>query len=306
MELKKINFALRKRIFSRFFLDTNKDYRKTLFIAGTGRSGTSWISNIVNYNNYYRLMFEPFTPKYVQECKQFKYRQYIRSYDKNKKFLEPAKKILSGNIRNKWIDHSNKKFFCEYRLIKDIRANLSLKWIKANFPEIPIILVLRHPCAVAFSRLKLKWDAHLDVLLSQQELIDDFLRGFVNEIKNCKKDFEKHVFLWCIENYVPLKQFQKDDIHIICYENMCIDHCREIDRLFRFIGREYTEKVFHYVKKPIKVRKDSAILTGENLLSSWKKNVSKKMIKRTIDILELFGLSKIYSEELVPNTNEIL
>ncbi len=310
MELKKITSVFRKKInsrllFSRFFRDTNEDYRKTILIAGTGRSGTTWIANMINYNNDYRFMFEPFMPKYVPECKQFKYRQYIRPNNNNKKFLEPANKILSGNIRNKWIDKFNKKFSCEYRLVKDIRINLFLKWIKTHFPEIPIILVLRHPCAVANSRLKLNWDNHLDSLLSQSELIEDFLKQFLGEIKKCETDFEKHVFLWCIETYVVLKQFRNSNMHIVCYENMCTDPLKEINRLFEFIGREHSEKVFHQAKKPIMIRKDSAILTGENLINQWKKDVSETMIKRTLEILELFELNKVYSEKPEPNTDKI-
>ncbi|MHA2289286.1 MAG: sulfotransferase domain-containing protein [Promethearchaeota archaeon] len=311
MRLKKIRYTFQKTIntsliFSKLYIDRNQDYRKTLFVAGTGRSGTTWVANILNYNGDYRFMFEPFTPRYVQECMNFKYRQYIRPDNKDSKFLNPAKEILSGSIRNKWIDRFNKKLLCDYRLIKDIRANLFLKWIKTNFPEIPIILVLRHPCAVANSRLKLKWDNHLDILLAQQELIDDFLMDFISEIGNCKTNFEKHVFLWCIENYIPLKQFRKGEVHIVFYENMCVNPLKEINRLFRFIGRKYTHKVFRQTKKPVMIRTDSAVLTGDELISSWKRNVRKKMIKRTIDILELFELNKIYTEKPEPNSDKIL
>lgn len=144
-----------RKLCSRIFIDYGSDYRDSIFVAGTGRSGTTWISDIINYRNEYRYVFEPFNPYKVGICREFRYRQCLRPENREERFIEPAKAILSGRVRNSWTDQYNKKFFCRQRLIKDIRANFLLKWIHANFPGIPIILLLRHPCTVANSKLKL-------------------------------------------------------------------------------------------------------------------------------------------------------
>ncbi len=43
----------------RYYVDFSSDYRDSLVLAGTGRSGTTWISEVINYRNEYRLMDEP-------------------------------------------------------------------------------------------------------------------------------------------------------------------------------------------------------------------------------------------------------
>ena len=116
-------------------------------------------------------------------------RQYLRYNDHHSKFLKPATAILSGKIRHEWIDKFNRRIFSRRRLIKDIRAQLFLKWIKYNFPEIPILLLLRHPCAVANSRLKLGWGATLNDFLVQEALMDDFLNPFKKEIQSAHNMF---------------------------------------------------------------------------------------------------------------------
>jgi hypothetical protein len=168
-------------------------YRKTVFLAGTGRSGTTWLQEVINYNNAYRIMFEPFHSKRVGLIKEWNYRQYLRSDNLDDKFIKPASAILSGKIRHEWIDRSNRKHVAKKRLIKDIRAQLLLKWMKHNFPEIPIILMIRHPCAVANSKLKLKWDAHLNDFLMQDKLMIDFLNPFKKEIEGAKDLFDIHI-----------------------------------------------------------------------------------------------------------------
>ncbi len=290
------------RLQRQFFIDCNTDYRCAVFLAGTGRSGTTWVSEIINYRNEYRYMFEPFHSKRVDIIKNFRYRQYIRPDNRDKKFIEPAKLILSGKLRNRFTDYRNKKFISKKRLIKDIRANHFLKWIYENFPGVPIILLLRHPCAVASSKLKLNWGTHIEEFFSQDELLEDFLNPFKKEIEKAKSVFEKHIFLWAVENYVPLKQFNKGEIHLAFYENFCKDPGYEIERLFSFLNKRFDEKALLKSGNPSsEIRGHSAIVTGENLINNWKKYITKEQRQRAADILAVFGLDGIYAENSMPN-----
>lgn len=300
--MKNLVNKFKRKINSRIFIDYNKNYKTSIFLAGTGRSGTTWVSNIVNYKNEYRYIFEPFHSYKLNICKEFEYRQYLRPENQKKKYIKPAKIILSGKIRNGWTDSQNKKFICKKRLIKDIRANHLLKWIQVNFPGIPIILLLRHPCAVAASKLKLKWDTYLEKFLRQEDLVEDFLKPFKKEIKKTHTVFEKHIFLWCIENYVPLKQFQKNEIHLAFYENFCEDPESEIKRLFLFLNKKFDKKVLIDLKKPsLMTRKDSAVVIKDNLINGWRKYISSKQMQKAVEILSIFGLDSIYSQNSLPN-----
>ncbi|MUL36509.1 sulfotransferase domain-containing protein [Gloeocapsopsis dulcis] len=284
------------------FVELNSDYKQAIFLAGTGRSGTTWVSSIINYNNNYRDIFEPFHPYKVSIFEHFRYRQYLRPDNQQQEFIQPAKAILSGKIKNQWTDQFNKKVLCQKRMIKDIRANFLLKWLHHNFPEVPIILLFRHPCAVVNSKLQLGWGNHLDELLAQPELVEDFLQPFKQEIAAAKTDFEKQVFLWCLENYVPLKQFAPEEIHLTFYENFCKEPKAEIERLFTFLGKKFDDTVFATLNKPSATsRQESAIITTGNVVDSWKKHITEEQLTRAIEILSLFGLNTIYSQEPLPN-----
>ena len=175
------------------------DYRKSIFVAGSGRSGTTWLQEIINYHNEYRVMFEPFYPQKVNIVSDWHPFQYLRTEDTEQRFLRPAEAILCGNVKNFWVDKYNKRLFSQRRVIKDIRANLFLHWIKDNFPEIPIILIMRHPCAVANSKSQGNWENNLDHYLSQEDLMEDYLEkrylkiviSKILEIKSSLKKFIK-------------------------------------------------------------------------------------------------------------------
>ena len=44
---------------SKYFHDT-KNINNTILVAGVGRSGTTLLAETINYDNQFRLMFEPF------------------------------------------------------------------------------------------------------------------------------------------------------------------------------------------------------------------------------------------------------
>ncbi len=276
------------------------NYRKSLIIAGSGRSGTTWMMELLNFKNQYRVMFEPFHNDKVPIFKNWRYRQYLPQHNKEMKFIQTADNILRGKIRNDWVDHFNTKTIVTKRIIKDIRMNLILKWMFSRFPGIKIILMLRHPCAVAYSKLKLNWDSHLEEYLNQTELMRDFLSPFESHLIGETDEFNKHIFMWCIENFIPLKQFNNEEIHIIFYEDMCINLSFELKKVYRFLGEDIyqTEKI-KSVPSAL-VREDSAINTNADLLSNWQNFLSAEKVDNAINIVNLFGLDLLYDHNPIP------
>ena len=162
-------------------------------------------------------------------------------------------------------------------------------------------MVLRHPCAVANSKMQANWDNSLTHFLIQEELKKDFLAPYLKEINAAQSEFDKHIFWWCIENYVPLKQFNESEILIIFYEELYKNPQHEINNILSFIGEEFTSKFINNVYQPSAVStKDSAILTGKDVINDWRKNISKNQINRAIEICSFFGLDKIYNESSSP------
>jgi hypothetical protein len=248
-------------------------------------------------------MFEPFNPYRVAACKNFRYRQYIRPENDDPNFVEPAKAIVSGRINDAWIDQFNRNMFPNKRLIKEIRANLFLGWLKARFPELRLVLVLRHPCSDALSRTLLGWRIDLDELWAQTDLMADFLAPFAQVMQAAEDDFERHVVLWCIENYVAFGQLSIDDCCIVYYERLCGQPQAETERLFRFLDKPLDTGVFSRLRQPPQlVREDSAIARGGDPIEGWRNHVSLERARRAMNIVHQFGLDAVYGlDSSMPN-----
>lgn len=297
-------------VFDKFFPIDFGNYKNTLFLAGSARSGSTWLMELLNFDGSYRVMHEPFHSYKIKILKEWRYLQYLRPGNQEEKYYKPAKKILSGQIRDKdWIDKYNHKNITFKRIIKDIRSNFFLFWMKQNFPEIPIVFIIRHPCAVASSRVLLGWNADLSICLNQKDLIDDHLKPFVDVIARTKSAFEKQIAMWCIENYVPLKQFKSDAIQVVFYENLVEKPKETTQKIFSFLDLDKEISHFNIFSKPSKEsRMKSPINTGENLLGSWRNHVTGEQINEAIEIIKAFGFEKIYNQGNFPllDSSEVL
>jgi hypothetical protein len=278
------------------------DHRSSVFLAGSGRSGTTWVSAVINHRNAYRFVFEPFHPGRVRMMEAFRRRQYLRSGDRREEYLGPARTALTGGIRSLWTDRFNNKLVARRRLIKDIRANLLLGWIHENFPGMPIILLLRHPCAVVASQLALGWQEVLPETMEQEELVEDFLLPVEAEIQAARDPFERHLFSWCIENYVPLRQFGPGEIHLVFYESFLVHPEHELRRLFSFLGEDFDERAYRALRRPSPLSHNPLIPS----VDGWRRFVTGRQLERAVEILGLFDLDRLYGEGTMPDPSGAL
>lgn len=287
----------------KLYRDKNRDIGNSILIAGTGRSGTTWLADIIASQKPCRIMFEPFHSEKVVGFRQFHYFQYMRPMQNNNELYKYCHNLFTGNIKDSWIDRQIDHFNPRYRLIKDIRANLFLKWISDNFPQVPILFIIRHPCAVVLSRMKLGWATDTDIasFFEQTNLVDDFLSDKMEIIHRSKTDEEKHAVIWCINHLVPIKQFNLDGLNIVFYENLCLQPEVEIPKIFQAIKHEYQASVFDRIMKPsTTVTRDSAIITGEDKIIRWQRELSPIQIHKIFSIVEDFELSYIYGDLTKP------
>jgi hypothetical protein len=151
--------------------------------------------------------------------------------------------------------------------------------------------------------LKLGRRIVLDHVVSQEKLIEDYLEPFKKEIAKAETDFEKHIFEWCIENYVAFKQVADNDrFHLTFYEDFCVKPEETARSLFAFLGREVDEEVLRALKRPSRQSKPhSSIVLGDSLVEGWRKHITQEQTHRADEILGVFGLDKLYSDESIPN-----
>jgi hypothetical protein len=285
-------------VFGQFYVDRGGGPGDTILLAGRDRSGTTWIAQALNHDRSLRYIYEPFHP----DRTRFTPRLYLRPGDSEPRYIDAARAVLSGRTRSLWADRYNRAVLPTRRLVKEIRRNLLLPWLSDAFPDMRIVFLLRHPCAVADSerRLSSRMVFDLSRFLSQDELMEDYLEPFRPRMLGVTSDWEKSILLWCIENYVPFSALSSR-AHIAFYEDFCVDPEGELRRLFEYAQLPFSQAALEELSKPsATIRTDSAITTGRNPVAAWRRNVTDDEVRSAMEIVELFGLEKIYGAEPMP------
>jgi hypothetical protein len=297
----RLDRKLRIALCKRFLVDRGTDHTSTVYIAGTGRSGTTWLSDLINYRNEYRQIFEPFHP-HGPVRSSFPRHLYLRPDDADATRLSAASQVLSGHVRGYAVDRFNKRYVSSRRVIKDISSNLFLKWLHDHFPEMPIVFLMRHPCGVLQSQHSVGWERRLDRMLSQEALLHDFIGPFMPELTKMRYTFEQHIAMWCIQNYVPLRQFRPGEIHVMFYEDLCVRPEQELRALFGYLGKRFDTRILASVGiASLMAGGHSAIFRGETPVGAWTEELAPAEVRRAMEIVSMFGLDAIYSEDPMPN-----
>ncbi|MCB0193222.1 MAG: sulfotransferase [Anaerolineae bacterium] len=277
-----------------------KNLSNTIILAGSGRSGTTWLGNIIAANPNMRILFEPFDYRRVPEAKVLPLLAYARPTAPYPEWFNFVYKALAGQIGNEWINQQGTRKWAWKRLVKAIRVNMMLGWIDKNFKP-KIVFTTRHPCAVILSRLKLDWDPHIDIFLEQKQLTHDYLSPYMDIILGAQTEVEKQAVGWCIENLVPLRQLPQHNWTFCTYEDLYRNPQKEADRILSDLNVQKTWFTKRAINKVSMVtRPDSAVFSQQDPLSAWKHQLSKQDIDTILTIVQSFQLT-LYDEDILPH-----
>ena len=295
--------AVRTRVLRRLYMDLGGGPEDSVLLVGSGRSGTTWLAELFAEQLRARILFEPFNGPQVPEYASFNYFQYMRPEDAYEDLKVFMSKVLAGRIRNPWIDRKVNRLTCSARVVKSIRANLMLRWIHNQFPDVPKLMIIRHPCAVVASRIQQQWatDGDLQPMLSQQTLVDDHLPGLMEIIDRATTPEEKHAIVWSIHNLVPLREFEPGELPIVFYEDLVQAPLAEAERVSQSLDVPLRREPRAAARRPSSSSsRYSAIRQGGNVLSAWTTRLSVDQIDRILNVVDEFGLSHLYGESTTP------
>jgi hypothetical protein len=306
-------------------VDSGADLSKTVFLSSGARTGSTWVSEVINFENDYRFLFEPFSmcvplrPSWAPMLVPDDRLRYIRPECDDRDLIAHAARVLSGRLRHPEIDqyNYNLRISFERRLVKETKSNLYLKWLHRRFPQMKLLLLMRHPIPTVLSRMhgvdgidRARRDAeYRSLVFGQPELVEDHLRPFRDVLESASTEVEQRLAIWCIQNFVPLRQFEAGEIHIMFYETLCVDPAAELRRLHAYLGQEFDEKKLARALR--RLRQPSSTIhrdvkefpDGWDVIARWQNEATSEDVEAAGRFLGAFGLDGIYGSDPMPNAN---
>ena len=300
----------------------------SILIAGSPRSGTTWLMEIFKNIPGYTYLFEPLQPFWFPSSQKagFNSRSYLSPEVNWPEGEEYFKKIFTGQIVSSipLYEHVLKtamgRLFKKKLIVKAIRLNRLLPWIDKGFQLRNITYIIRHPCAVIASQLKTGFCGYHDYppfcnrfptkdeIITEASAIDILEPNLIEKLERIKTIEEFLAAAWCLDNYVPLYHSDSNNWNMIFYEKLVTDGETELRKLFCEIGEEDSaDLAINQLRKPsiLTVEKElETVLSPDIQLSKWKKSLSKDKIKRILSVVEDFGLD-FYTEKIEADYDSI-
>lgn len=286
-------------------------YDNPVWLIGDGRSGTTFVADLINSDRRWREMFEPIHPVAVPRMRPFGYHPYMRADGDDPQLEAAVRDVLRGKLVWPRVENANRRLRYEGLLIKDIFANLLACWAVRRIGGVRPVLLLRNPFAVALSKQKKaswKWVQDPASLLDQPRLKADWLESheaLLREVSGAGDFIDQQVLIWSILTHVPLRQFRPDEVHLLFYEELVEDPEPTLRALFEWISAdEVDERVrgaMTKVKRPSRVSDgDSNVQKGTSPVRNWRRELSDEQIERGRALLRHFELDGLYGDDGMP------
>lgn len=316
-----------------------KDSYRPRIIAGYGRSGTTWLLDALAEANDLRTVFEPLHPLHVRGAREFAHRFSLAS-DKEESlrrflsvfFFEPNFSLWADyRIDRMWLTPRLRMFgsierlrrtlallrrarqnFVQFksrrnskiRIVKFIRANMMLSWMKTHF-DARILFLIRHPAAVVLSQMRAphawKPDIRIQGYCGDVRLIEHLGKRYHRLLEKQLNPAQSLTLSWCIENTIALRQANESGIPVVCYEKLLEEGDTEWARIASILDLENVPDS-GIISKPSQQAwgekaKDAMLVREYDL---WMRNIADSVADDIQGILDETGFSLYRMSQALP------
>ena len=285
-------------------------YQDKLFILGEGRSGTTWLMNLLNFDDRYRMLFEPFqTENFAAQLPyESEYPFPDRTGESN--VAHHISRVLRGEYISKHATVRFQRAIFDGLLIKDVCAHLIIDQIIDAAPDMGRVLILRHPFAVASSKSgAFSWPTKPSAFLSihnprRGEL--ESQRELIENVEQQDHGLLTQIMLWCMTFRFAFAARHIASFVPVFYEQLVAEPETELERVFSELGMMSR---FEANRAAIVAKLDrlSHVTQNENTIASSKRGHAQWLdrwpgdtIDRGLGIISAFGMDFLYRENYSP------
>lgn len=276
----------------------SSSFRSLTLILGSGRSGTTWLMNLLNHDTRHEVRFEPLHHAFLPREHFDRSRGGIPS----PALRERIERAFEGPIASSWI----RRFVppegveCAGVVVKTIRLHGFLRWLLESYPEMRLILLLRHPLAVALSQRRMAFGDVLARRLRGDEP-DRAFPGARPMLEAAESPIARGAADWCIANLLALRDLDPERAHVLFYEHLVRRPEVELQRLERFLRRPFGGSARALLTKPSELTsQDSPLHRGEDPSLAWRVAMPPSGFDSGVDMLERLGMDWLYDRRLMP------
>ncbi|MFZ7127488.1 MAG: sulfotransferase [Desulfobacterales bacterium] len=280
-----------------------------IIVSGCPRSGTTWIAEVLNTIPDSNILYEPLYLRSNPILSEigFRWRTYIRPDEDSPDIRYYFEQILTGKTLNPGtLSRADRNTVPGTRtwIVKFVRANMLMSWLVRQFEVPRPLVVIRHPCAVVSSQLRMgSWD-HVTAPVECPEFFAEYPE-FEKIRRKLRHLDEMLAFSWCLEYFLILKEQKPYPWLLLAYEDLLLNPEKRFSDIFRNFRHEISPEGFRLIGKDSSTTVDDGHSRHGARLTSWKRYLTAEQAERILNVTKAFGID-VYSTAAEPDYARLL
>lgn len=280
---------------SHSFIDPDQQLNNCWLITGSGRSGTTWLQELIAASGGLRPVFEPFHAQKSPGFRDLPFDMYVApGDDSHEELSRRVSAVLRGKYRSRWSDRMNKLSrprIYRGRVVKEIRITPLTAWIVDRNPGVHAVHLIRNPYDVAASAGAVGWNSQrFDHLFSQIEDFADVLSNYqIPKVEGCTAA-QRFMLGWTIENSLAFEMLPSRSVKLAVYGELTASDDAILD-LLRRLGLPH-EQVPATVRRPSKTTRADSHIQGKR-----RAQLDPESRGQVAEILNAFGFDSAFDED---------
>lgn len=306
-------------------------------ISGSGRSGTTWIQDVIARSNDLRTAFEPLHPSAIPAMQNYAYKVLDQNEDAAE-LRDYLQRIFSGQYRDTWVDYRIRpdrlrpglnnvsspmalyQYLARWRklyrqskvyrkhigkpvITKFIRASQMYGWLLQSF-NMQIVHVTRHPCAVIESKLRLggdDWDVvtELSRYIGQKPIYDSVVSKIEHEQIYNYDTAGKYAIIWCIENCLDWSSLG-DRVLNVYFETLASHDQAAWQEVITHLGLTHLDTELLARPSQQSRPENSKRDYDKGMTSGWAARLTDTQLAEISDVLDRFNVTTYSVNETEP------
>ena len=286
------------------------DVNDTIALVSTGRGGSTWLAELVMKlpnrvllweplhlgNNPYVARFglgwNPYVPR-AEEAPELE--AYLNRLMTGRALSTSTLTSLNLNLRSL----ANPEGF----VVKFVQGHGLMPWFTRRF-DVPVIGLVRHPCAVVSSQLKHgnSWRSLTKSKLDVPDRVWEDYPHWREVYDRIETTEEALAFAWAIKTHFLL---ESDYRLIVFYEEMVESPASTAEEIFSSLGVETPAGALGQMAAPSATTHAGTVYTNSsNRLDSWTRNLSLVDQGRILSVCHDIGV-RFYTSDLMPDSKSM-
>lgn len=294
----------------------------TVSILGFGRSGTTWVSDIVSKASGRAVLFEPLHPEVLDRSRELSYRSEFDEAD-SRHLRQHLKSVLDKGDRSAWLlrnhlpwppheidAHLTDLIWDEVHVLgfKSIRATLAPDWVVQEFGR-RMLFVMRHPLAVVASVSRranfweFGWPETYEIFIANSLAAEHQITRRVRDLFESRpapvSSLERVATMWAITHAVAVPKLDDLGVPIFFYEDLYERPFTTSRKMLSHLGLNSQNLLPTYLFTPAMTTMRT--LHGKGALKNqdgssvpqdffWQETLEPEEQKQVLEIVEAYGI----------------